>query len=202
MKKDKPENFSNEEDYAIIQEILGGNINLFEKLQNKYRRALSLLINRMINDREEVRDIVQETFIRAYNNLRYFRKEYSFHSWIFKIASNLCIDYLRKRRLQTISIEKPFPTNEEEKHFDYPDKDADVYHKLITEEQSQVLHQAIEMLPDHYRQIIKLRHFEELDYQEIAERLSIPLGTVKVQLFRARKALLEILKAKRFEYGF
>lgn len=202
MKKEKPESFSDAEELSIIQEILGGNINLFELLQNKYKKPLTLLISRMIRNNEDVRDIVQETFIRAYNNLRYYRKEYSFHSWLFKIASNLCIDYLRKRRLQTISIEQPYPTNEEEKHFDYPDKEADIYQKLITEEQSQVLHQAIEMLPEHYRQIIKLRHFEELDYQEIANRLNLPLGTVKAQLFRARKALLEILKAKRFEYGF
>lgn len=201
MERDAPENFQREDDWSIIEGILGGNINLFERIEKKYRKPLTLLISRMVRNTEDVRDIVQETFIRAYHNLRFFKKEYSFHSWLFKIASNLCIDYLRKRRIQTISIEQPYSTSGDERQFDYPDADADTYGKIIAEERSKVLHQAIEQLPEHYRKIIELRHFEELDYQEIGERLGLPLGTVKAQLFRARKALLEILKTNRFEFG-
>ncbi|MCX7909052.1 MAG: RNA polymerase sigma factor [Ignavibacteria bacterium] len=201
MKSQEAENFSKDEDFAIVQEILGGNINLFEKLQNKYKKPLSLLISRMVHNSEDVRDIVQETFIRAYTNLKYFKKEFSFHSWLFKIASNLCIDYLRKKRIQKISIEQPYSTGEDDRHFDYPDTESDTYNKIILSERNNALYQAIEMLPEHYRQVIILRHFEELDYQEISKRLSLPLGTVKVQLFRARKALLDILRGKKFEFG-
>ncbi|MEJ5287576.1 MAG: hypothetical protein CH6_0477 [Candidatus Kapaibacterium sp.] len=201
MERADAENFQKEEELAIIEEILGGNINQFEKLEKKYRKPLTLLISRMIRNSEDVRDIVQETFIRAYNNLRFFNREYSFHSWLFKIASNLCIDYIRKRRIQTISIEQPFALTDEEKRIDYPDSDTDTYNKIFTSERNKILHQAIEQLPEHYKNIIILRHFEELDYQEISQRLGLPLGTVKAQLFRARKALLGILKGQQFDFG-
>jgi RNA polymerase sigma-70 factor (ECF subfamily) len=202
MESDGAENFPIDEDLVVIKEILGGKIDQFEKLQKKYIKPLTFLISKMVRNTEDVRDIVQETFIRAYNNLRYFKQEYSFHSWLFKIASNLCLDYLRKRRIQTISIEQPYFGHDDEKHFDYPDTSADTYSKLFTDERNIALHQAIEQLPQHYRNILVLRHFEELDYQEIAKKLDLPLGTVKAQLFRARKALLEILKSKRFDLGF
>lgn len=203
MKKQIPEYPPKEEDFEIIQKILGGDVNQFEKLQKKYYKPLILLINKMIHNAEDARDIVQETFIKAYNNLRFFKKEFSFHSWLFKIASNLCIDYLRKQRLQKISIEHPSPSsNGDEKHFDFPDKDANIDEKIFVVERDKVLHQAIELLPEHYKKVIILRYFEELDYLEIAEKLSIPLGTVKVHLFRARKALLDILKSLSFDYKF
>ncbi|MFN3780723.1 MAG: RNA polymerase sigma factor, partial [Candidatus Kapaibacteriota bacterium] len=187
--------------FEIIQKILGGEIDRFEILQKKYQKPLTLLISKMIRNAEDVQDIVQETFIKAYNNLRFFRREFSFHSWLFKIASNLCIDYLRKQRIKTISIEQPFPnSNEDEKHFDFPDRDADIDVKISIVERDKILHQAINLLPEHYRKIIQLRYFEELDYQELAENLSLPLGTVKVHLFRAKKALLDILKSLSFDY--
>jgi len=200
MERMSPENLSKEEEYAIIQEILGGRINLFEKLQHKYKKPLTILISRMIRDSEDVRDIVQETFIRAFNNLKFYKKEYSFHSWLFKIASNLCIDYLRKKRLQKFSIEQPYPTVDDDRQFDYPDVDADTYTKIFTEERDKILRTAISKLPENYQKVITMRHFEDMDYKEIAEKLSLPLGTVKVHLFRARKALLEILKSKRFDF--
>ncbi len=201
MKRQLPEYPSKEEEFEIIQKILGGEVNHFEILQRKYQKPLTLLITRMIHNAEDAQDLVQETFIKAYNNLRFFKKEFSFHSWLFKIASNLCIDYLRKQRIQKISIEQPFPnSNEDDKHFDYPDKDADIDVKISIVERDKILHQAINLLPEHYRKIIHLRYFEELDYQELAEKLSLPLGTVKVHLFRARKALLEILKSLAFDF--
>ncbi len=201
MKRQLPEYPSKEEEFEIIQKILGGEVNHFEILQRKYQKPLTLLISRMIHNAEDAQDLVQETFIKAYNNLRFFKKEFSFHSWLFKIASNLCIDYLRKQRIQKISIEQPFPSsNEDDKHFDYPDKDADIDVKISIVERDKILHQAINLLPEHYRKIIHLRYFEELDYQELAEKLSLPLGTVKVHLFRARKALLEILKSLAFDF--
>lgn len=201
MKRRITEYPSKEEEYEIIQKILGGDVDQFEKLQKKYEKPLILLISKMISNAEDVQDIVQETFIKAFNNLRFFKKEFSFHSWLFKIASNLCIDYLRRQRIQKISIEQSFPNHsEDEKHFDYPDKDANIDEKIFVVERDKVLHQAIDMLPVHYKKIITLRYFEELDYQEIAKVLSLPLGTVKVHLFRARKTLLEILKTLSFDY--
>jgi len=89
--------FNPAEDYEIVQQILGGNKDLFEKLERKYKKPLSHLISKMVRNTDDVEDIVQETFIRAYNNLRYYKKEFAFHSWLFKIASNLCIDFFAKK---------------------------------------------------------------------------------------------------------
>ncbi len=198
MKVDNSEYFNPSEDYDIVQQILGGNKNLFEKIQNKYKKPLTHLISRMIRNSQDVEDIVQETFIRAYNNLQYFKKEFAFHSWLFKIASNLCIDFIRKKRIQTISLEQPFPYSDGENHMDFPDQGEAADREVLDGERREALNYALSKLPEKYRIVIELRHFEELDYNEIAERLGLPIGTIKAHLFRARKALLEILRSIRF----
>ncbi len=198
MKVDNSEYFNPAEDYEIVQQILGGNKNLFEKIQNKYKKPLTHLIARMIRNSEDVEDIVQETFIRAYNNLQYFKKEFAFHSWLFKIASNLCIDFIRKKRIQTISLEQPYPHSDSENYMDFPDEEVEADRYVMNDERKKALNYALSQLPEKYRVVIELRHFEELDYNEIAERLGLPIGTVKAHLFRARKALLEILLSIRF----
>lgn len=189
--------FDQEEVLRTIDKILGGNVNAFETLQKKYSKAINLLVGRMIRDPEDVKDIVQETFIRAYLNLSSFRREYSFHSWLFKIASNLCIDFMRRKRLQTISIEQPYPSSDEDSEFDIPDEESSTDSEIIRTERDKLLKDALDALPESYRKVIELRHFEEMDYKQIAETLRIPIGTVKAHLFRARKLLLEKLKNKR-----
>jgi len=196
MKIGAPEYFNPTEDYEIVQQILGGNKDLFEIIEQKYKKPLAHLISRMIRNTQDVEDIVQETFIRAYSNLQYFKKEFAFHSWLFKIASNLCIDFLRKKRIQTVSIEQPNPQSENEHQLDFPDVESEADRPVLDDEQRQSLFKAISLLPEKYRTVIELRHFEELEYNEIAERLGIPIGTVKAHLFRARKALLDILRSK------
>lgn len=189
--------FNPEEDFQTIDKILGGNVNAFETLQKKYSKAINAIVGRMIRNPEDAKDIVQETFIRAYLNLSSFRREYSFHSWLFKIASNLCIDFMRRKRLQTISIEQPYTSYDEDSEFDVPDEGVSADSEIIRTERDKLLKEALDTLPENYRRIIELRHFEEMDYKQIAETLCIPIGTVKAQLFRARKLLLEKLKNKR-----
>lgn len=189
--------FNQEEDYRAIDKILGGNVDAFEILQNKYFKAINALVGRMIRNPEDAKDIVQETFIRAYLNLSSFRREYSFHSWLFKIASNLCIDFMRRKRLQTISIEQPYPLSDEDSEFDIPDEGSSADSEIIRTERNKLLKDALGTLPENYRKVIELRHFEGMDYKQIAETLCIPIGTVKAHLFRARKLLLEKLKDKR-----
>ncbi len=189
--------FNQEEDFQAIDKILGGDVDAFETLQKKYSKAINVLVGRMIRDPEDAKDIVQETFIRAYLNLSSFRREYSFHSWLFKIASNLCIDFMRRKRLQTISIEQPYPMSDEDSEFDIPDAEISADSEVIRTERDKLLKEALDTLPENYRKVIELRHFEEMDYMQIAETLRIPIGTVKAHLFRARKLLLEKLKNQR-----
>ncbi len=191
------QNIEENEDYAVIRSILTGDINQFKILQKKYIRIINNLIKKMIRDDDDVDDLTQETFIKAYNALPNFQFGYTFSSWIFRIASNTCIDFIRKKKFNFVYIDENFE-NDEEPVFEIKDTSyqPDIAYQI--NERSEILKIAIERLPDNYKQIIKLRHEDELEYQEIANKLNLPLGTVKVHLFRARKQLLESLKGKEF----
>ncbi|MCX6147966.1 MAG: sigma-70 family RNA polymerase sigma factor [Candidatus Kapabacteria bacterium] len=193
---------TNEDDYLVIKNILNGNHNDFAKLQKKYRSIILALIRRMIKDEDDVQDLTQETFIKAFNNMDKFQFGYSFSSWIYRIASNNCIDFLRKKRISFVSIDKPISISEDDDiTMEIEDKEYMPDLSLITAEKSNAIKNAIDELPENYREIINLRHIEELDYQEIADKLNMPLGTVKAHLFRARKLLYESLKSKLYLFN-
>jgi RNA polymerase sigma factor (sigma-70 family) len=188
---------SQEEDFAAVRRVLAGDNGGFEVLQKKYNRIITSLIRRMIRNEEDVRDLTQDTFIKAYNAISSFQFGYSFSSWIYKIASNTCIDFLRKKRLAEVSLSQK-TNSDEEYEIEIEDKDYMPDISLMTDEKLKALRDAIEKLPDNYKEIIKLRHEKEMDYADIAETLDIPLGTVKAHLFRARKQLFVQLKKYRY----
>jgi len=188
---------SQEEDFEAVRRVLAGDNSGFEVLQKKYNRIITSLIRRMIRNEEDVRDLTQDTFIKAYNAISSFQFGYSFSSWIYKIASNTCIDFLRKKRLTEVSLNQK-TNSDEEYEIEIEDKDYMPDISLITDEKLNALRDAIEKLPDNYKEIIKLRHEKEMDYADIAETLDIPLGTVKAHLFRARKQLFTQLKKYRY----
>jgi RNA polymerase sigma-70 factor (ECF subfamily) len=195
------ENLKNIDDFEIIRRILAGEQELYGVLQKRYKSVITTLIRKMIKDEDDVQDLVQETFIKAYNALERFQFGYSFSSWIYRIASNNCIDFMRKRRFATVSIDQPLSGNSEDEYtFEIKDETYLADSTMLSKEKSQILVSAIDSLPENYRQIIFLRHTEELDYQEIANKLEIPLGTVKAHLFRARKLLYD--KLKDYTYMF
>lgn len=185
-----------EEDLRLIEDVLKGQKKAFEYLQKKYEKIIATLIRRMIKDEDDVQDLIQETFIKAYNSLTMYKKEYSFSSWLYRIASNNCIDFLRKKKLPMISITQN--VSDEEHNFDIKDEEPTPDLTIMLEERKRVLEKAMNDLPDNYREIIRLRHIEEMDYLQIAEHLKIPLGTVKAQIFRARKMLYSYLKKYRY----
>lgn len=184
----------NEEDLIAIRNVLSGKTSDYDILQKKYRVLISSLIRKMIRDEDDIDDLVQESFIKAYNALDKFQEGYSFSSWLYRIASNTCIDFLRKKRFTTISIENPSYSDEESGGMDIEDKNYEADLGVLGDERRKALYDAIDELPDNYREIIQLRHEQEMDYNEISEKLSLPLGTVKAHLFRARKMLLTLLK--------
>ena len=193
-KKNKKNSEDLQEDFEAIRRVLEGDNSAFRLLQKKYKRIISSLIRRMIKNEDDVDDLTQETFIKAYNALPSFKFCYSFSSWIYKIASNTCIDFLRKKRFKTVSLDQPIGDPEEENFLEIEDSSYIPDIRVLSEERKKALVDAIEKLPENYRIIIKLRHEEELDYSEISIRLNIPLGTVKAHLFRARKILYDSLK--------
>lgn len=185
---------SQEEDLLLLKDIRDGNQLAYKQLQNKYSKIISTLIRKMIKDEDDVEDLTQEAFIKAFGNLDKYNETFNFSSWFFRIASNHCIDFLRKKRFQTISIDQPINDDEDDQYFDIKDDTYQPETTILDKERKELLYQTIDELPDNYKLIIKLRHEEDLDYKEISDKLDLPLGTVKAHLFRARKILLEKLK--------
>jgi RNA polymerase sigma factor (sigma-70 family) len=192
---------SNLEDVETVNRILNGDSEAFAILQKKYKRIIASLIRRMIKDEDDVMDLTQDTFIKTYNGLSKYQSSYSFSSWLFKIASNTCIDFLRKKRFGFVSISQGYGDSEDGGELEIKDDSYIPDMNVLTSERRKVLLEAIEQLPDNYKKIIKMRHGEELDYSEISEKLGIPLGTVKAHLFRARKILYDQLKNHKYLFN-
>lgn len=189
---------SNEDDIMVVQSIISGNKNAFSKIQMKYKKVVNSVIRRMVRNESDIEDLVQETFIKAYNALESYNPQYNFSSWLLRIASNSCIDYLRKKKLDTISISKGGDTSDdEESYFDVPDKDLLPDAVMMNNEMSAMIQSTINMLPENFRKIIIMRFQMELDYTEISKELGIPLGTVKATLFRSKQMLQVLLKKNK-----
>ncbi len=191
---------SREEDTALIRRALEGDQKAYKRLRLKYYDAIYNAIYRMIRDKEEVADLTQEAFIKAFTSLASFNEEYAFSTWLFKIATNNCIDYIRRKKLQTFSIDKPIESKDSDYTFEIPDTTYEADSDLIANQRKKFLDDAISSLPPRYKQVIILRHVEEKEYQEIAELLKLPLGTVKAHIFRARELLYKKLRDKMRNY--
>jgi RNA polymerase sigma factor (sigma-70 family) len=191
---------SRKEDSALIKLALAGNQGAFRKLRSKYYDSIFKLINRMIRNREEVEDLTQEAFIKAFVSLSNFNEEFAFSTWLYKIATNNSIDYIRKKKLQTFSIDKPIESEESDFAFELADTELEPDEELIASQRRKMLNDAMNNLPPKYRQVIIMRHVEEKDYREIAKILKLPLGTIKAHIFRARELLYKQLRDKMHHY--
>jgi RNA polymerase sigma-70 factor (ECF subfamily) len=187
---------SKSEDIILIDEAIAGKQDAYQKLMTKYRQLIYNLIFRMIRNKEDVQDLTQEAFIKAFNSLDKFDKQFSFSTWLFKIATNNCIDYLRKKKLNTFSIDKDIGTEDDDFQFEIPDTETIPDRNILDTERKKILEEAIESLPNKYKSVILLRHRDEKDYEEIAKKLKLPLGTVKAHIFRGRELLNKYLKDK------
>lgn len=185
------------EDDVLVKDAIGGDENAYKKLVDKYERALFFHILKMIKDREQVEDLVQETFVKAFDNLNTYSTNYAFSTWLYRIATNHTIDYLRKKKLKTLSIDEPMKTRDGEMEMQLPDESAGTDRNIIRKQRQKIVQKAIKELPKKYRLVIEMRHMEEKSYQEIADVLDLPLGTVKAHIFRARELLYKALKDKK-----
>lgn len=183
-----------ETDSILINQAKSGDDQAYDQLLNKYRNSVYNLVYRMVRDVEEAEDLTQEAFIKAFNSLAQFNEEYAFSTWLYKIATNNCIDFFRKRKLQTLSLDKPIQYKDSEIHHEIPDPELNPEKNILATERSSIIREAIETLPEKYYTAIVLRHTEEKSYEEIAEILHLPIGTVKARIFRAREMLNKALK--------
>ncbi len=191
---------SRDEDSVLIRRALEGDQRSFRRLRAKYHDAIFNLISRMIRSRAEVEDLTQEAFIKAFGSLQSFNEEYAFSTWLYKIATNNCIDHIRKKKLQTFSIDKPIESKDSDYMFELPDTTYEPDRELIDTQRTRMLQEAIDALPPKYRRVIVLRHTEEKEYAEIARQLHLPIGTVKAHIFRAREMLYKSLRDKMKHY--
>jgi len=191
---------SRAEDSRNIKKALKGDQTAYRAILKKYHDQVYNLLYRMVHDKDEVEDLTQEAFIKAFNSLHNFNEEFAFSTWLYKIATNNCIDYIRKKKLATFSIDKPLESKDGEYSFEIPDSSYEPDKTLIAGQRSKILEEAVNALPEKYRQVILMRHTEDKDYQEIADELKLPLGTVKAHIFRAREILYKRLKKKIHHY--
>jgi RNA polymerase sigma-70 factor (ECF subfamily) len=182
------------EDDELVRRVLGGEEELFELLVRRYQVRVVSHVTRMIGSREDALDLSQEVFLKVFQALARFNPAYKFSTWLFRIAGNAAIDHLRKRRPRTVPLESPEP--ESGGPAGVPEQRAaglDPYGELRNVERGKAISRAIQELPPDFRELIALRHFAGLSYEEIAEVKKMPLGTVKNKLFRARVVLKERL---------
>ncbi len=182
------------EDQKLIHAARNGDQKAYEALLNKYRNLVYHVMIKMVRNPQEAEDLSQEAFIKAFNALASFNEEFAFSTWLMKIATNNCIDYLRKKKLKTYSIDEPIQYKDERVKIEVPDKDPTPEKLLLTEERKTLIDDAVQSLPPRYRHVIVLRHKEEKSYEDIAEILRLPLGTVKARIFRAREMLNKKIK--------
>ena len=183
-----------ESDESLVAAVLSGDDDLFGLLVRRYQTRVHAHVARMMGHREDALDLTQEIFLKVYQALSRFNPEYKFSTWLFRIAGNAAIDHLRKKRPKTVPLEVPDPEGAGRvSSGEYSSADLDPYGMLRNLERGQAISEAIADLPVEFRELIALRHFAGLSYEEIAEVKRMPLGTVKNKLFRARAVLKERL---------
>ncbi len=175
-------------DEILVHRTLEGDLRAFTELVERYKDAIYNLGYRMLRQREDAEDIAQEVFLHVYRSLDRFDQTQRFSPWIYRIASNLCLDKLRKNRNPTISLDAPL-AEDRELYRQIPDGARGPLELTEEAETKKEIQRAIDALPEKYRMIVIMRHTQDLAYEEIAESLELPLGTVKTRLFRAREIL-------------
>jgi RNA polymerase sigma-70 factor (ECF subfamily) len=196
-----PQDLSEASDQEIVAWARTGYERAYRELVRRYERPVFSLIYRMVRDRERCEDLAQETFVKVLNALDSYRPEFKFSSWIFKIANNAAIDHLRRKELDTLSLDgAPDATDPERREgtsLQLADPSENALQELEARELGGQIEEAIAQLRPEYRSCILLRHVEGYPYEEIAEILDLPLGTVKTYIHRARVQLRAILETTR-----
>jgi RNA polymerase sigma-70 factor, ECF subfamily len=185
-------------DAEIVQRCLSGEEEAFRILVQRYERPVYSLIHRMVASDDDARDLTQESFVKVFRSLEQFDPARNFSSWIFKIASNQTIDFLRKRRVQTISIHAD-PEKDDRPEMQLLDPGMTPSGDYVETRRRERLAELMQKLPPHYRVAIELRYVQERSYDEIAETLDLPLGTVKARLHRAHHQLRSWLEGTDLE---
>ncbi len=190
-----------QEDLELVAKAKVGDQVAFGKLMTRYRDSIFFMVLKMVHNRDDAEDLTLEAFGKAFNNISNYSADFAFSTWLFKIATNNSIDFIRKKRLQTTSLDHTTTTDDgETTPIAVRDHSANPEESMVKEQRAAKIRAAIEKLSPKYRSLIELRYLDELSYEEIAEKLDLPLGTVKAQLFRAKDMLYNTLKVTKEKY--
>ena len=159
----------------------------YAELMMKYRDTIYYMMLKMVGNEEDAEDLTLEAFGKAFNRLHQYSPSYAFSTWLFKIASNNCIDFIRKKRISTLSLDQPM-NGDDDNSSDFSDSitnnNLDPEEKFIRKQKIRIMREIVDQLKPRYRELIILRYFREYSYEEIADHLELPLGTIKAQLYR------------------
>lgn len=183
-----------QQDCDLVEKARSGDQIAYGELLGRYRDAIYFMLLKMVNNQVDAEDLTIEAFGKAFKNIDQYTPNYAFSTWLFKIATNNCIDFIRKKRANHISLDQGIEGEESllpSNLIQSDDPDPESY--MINKQKIKHMRKVVSRLKPRYRQLVELRYFKEYSYEEIAVELDIPIGTVKAQLFRARELLLNIL---------
>lgn len=182
-------------DYKLVCLAKQGDQKAYVALMNTYKDSLYFMLLKMTNNAADADDLTIEAFGKAFKNIHQYTPDYAFSTWLFKIASNNCIDFIRKQRTKMVSIDNVFTSQEGDSiSYNLPDTEPDPEESLVEKQKIRMMREVVQKLKPHYKKLVELRYFQEYSYEEIAQELDLPLGTVKAKLFRARDFLYNILQ--------
>ncbi len=187
------------EDFRLIDlAVSGHDQQSYADLMQRYKKPVYHMILKMVRNVDDAEDLTIEAFAKAFKNLHKFKKDFTFSTWLFRIATNNTIDFIRKKRLDTMSLDTSYKDdNGDSVSIDVQDKNLNPQEEAIKSQKIELVRMFVTKLPAKYQRLVKLRYFDELSYDEIAKELEAPLGTVKAQLHRARELMYDLVKSKK-----
>lgn len=184
-------------DFKLVCSAKNGDQKAYAELMQRYKDSIYFMAVKMVNNKDDAMDLTVETFGKAFENLEKYKPDFAFSTWLFRIATNNCIDFIRKKRLNVVSLQTLSDEDGDERQIQVRSDGLNPEETSIKKQESEKLKNIVEQLPLRYRTLIILRYYDEQSYEEIAQQLDIPLGTVKAQLFRARDLLSNIMNRNK-----
>ena len=185
-------------DVELIQRAVAGDQRAYAELMERYRDAIYFMLLKMVNNTADAEDLTIEAFGKAFKNIRQYTANFAFSTWLFKIASNNAIDFMRKKKLNNVSIDETL-RDTDAVPVNIRSEQPTPEESLISEQKILMLRSIVAKLKPRYRKLVELRYFYEYSYEEISEEMGLPIGTVKAQLFRARELLQNTLKESKLQ---
>jgi RNA polymerase sigma factor (sigma-70 family) len=196
--EDKQMSVGAKRDLELVDMALNGDQMAYARLLEIYRDNIFFMMLKMVRNQDDADDLTIEAFGKAFKRLPSFNPEYAFSTWLFRIASNNAIDFIRRKKKAAIySLDEDFDDEESKGAFEVSSGELNPEQELMKGQRVKEIHRIIETLKPKYRQLVEMRYLKELSYEEISDELNLPLGTVKAQLFRARELMFEVLKKRK-----